>query len=131
MHPNFLGFLLLLSPNLSVLKFPLETASSVGTLFSLVEPYVVLSSGSTSFFGVSGFGGHSDVGLIFLVDLHSGMLGGGFVVKVSALMRAELGSCLGWMFFRFLAAGLLSSSLLTLSPNSYETFKLTLCGSQF
>ena len=70
-----------------------------------------------------GTGGVSGLGVMLLVDLLKGITGGGFVTKLSALMRPEL--------VRFLATGLLSSSLLTLSSNLYETFRLTLRGSLF
>ena len=66
------------------LKSPLET---VGALFSVDELAVGLfldREASTVVFG--DFVGVSDVGLMFLVDLLIGITGGGFVVKLSALM---------------------------------------------
>ena len=53
------------------------------------------------------------------------------MMKLSALIRAELGSFFGRSLVCFLATGLLSSSPLGLPSCSYDTFKLTLRGSLF
>ena len=49
-------------------------------------------------FAAGGFGAGSGVasglGAVFLADLQRGVTGGGFVTKLSALIRAELGSFL-------------------------------------
>ena len=115
LHPNFLCFLLLLRPNCSVLKSPLEMT---GALFSTDElAFDLFLDGGVSTVGFGDFGGVSDVSLMFLVDLLKGITGGGFAVNLSALIRAELGSRFGLMLLHFLATGLLSSSLLTLSSS--------------
>ena len=52
--------------------------------------------------------------LMFLGDLCRGIIGGGFVTKLLALILVELGSLFGLNFIRLFVVGLLSSSLLAL-----------------
>ena len=119
-----------LRPNLCVLKSPLglvETLPLLEVSSVIVFNGRVLAAGG---FG-AGSGAVSGLGVMFLADLRRGVTDGGFVTKLSALIRAELGSFFGRSLVCFLATGLLSSSLLGLPSCSYDTFKLTLRGSLF
>ena len=91
----------------------------------------VFLEGVATAINFAGSGGVSALEMMFLVDLRRSVTDGGFVTKLSALIRAELGSLLGHNLVCFLATGLLSSSLFVLVSSSYETFKLTLRGSLF
>ena len=100
-------------------------------VFSVVVfPGGVLTALDLVGFG-AGSGEASGLGVMFLADLQRGVTDGGFVMKLSVLIRAELGSFLGRSLVWFLVTGLLSSSLFALLSSSYDTFKLALRGSLF
>ena len=88
MHPNFLGLLLLLRPNLCVLKSPLGFVETL--LFLEVFSVIVFLGGVATAPELVGFGAGSGVasglGTMFLVDLQRGVTDGGFVMKLSALI---------------------------------------------
>ena len=113
LHLNFLGFLLHLGLNLSVLKSPLvETLSLFGLSFVMLFSHGVFAArGFGAGSGVAA-GLASDLGAVFLADRQRGVTGGGFMTKLSSLICAELGSLFGHSFMYFLDTGLLSSSLL-------------------
>ena len=107
----------------------METLSLFGLSFVVLFGRGVFAAGGFGAGSGVASGLASGLGAMFLADLQRGVTGGGFVTKLSTLIRAELGSFLGHSFVRFLATGLLSSSLLGFPSCSYDTFELTLQGS--
>ena len=84
------------------------TASSVSFVIEGEVLGVVMSLALVDFDSLLG------LELMFLGDLRRGIMGGGFVTKLSALILVELGSLFGRNFIRLFVVGLLLSSLLTL-----------------
>ena len=103
---TFLVSYCVLRPNLCVLKSPLglvETPSLFGLSFVVLFRHPVFAAGGFD----AGSGVACGLGAMFLADRRRGVTGGGFVTKLSTLIRAELGSFFGCSFVRFLVMGLL------------------------
>ena len=107
----------------------METLSLFGLSFVMLFGHGVCAAGGFGAGSGVAAGLASGLGAMFLADLRRGVTGGGFVTKLSALIRAELSSLFGHSFMHFLATGLLLSSLLRFPSCSYDTFELTLRGS--
>ena len=108
----------------------METLSLFGLSFVALFRHGVFAAGGFGAGSGVAAGLASGLGKMFLADLRRGVTGGGFVTKLSTLIHAELSSLFGRIFMRFLDTGLLSSSLLRFPSCSYDTFELTLQGSQ-